>query len=310
MIIYNTDINGMCLSDLPSGWPLAMHSHDYFPLFLFVQGDGIFYVEDDPFPIHPDHLFLVPPGTRHGIDSDHSLLSYYEIKFNILDNELRLALRCDNKCDYVCSPFIRESIILLKSFFTKESPFREKHIDMQLSSLLLTLKASSFDSLPHPSFIKDDSYQKVTKEILGIIDSTYMEEITLKGLSESIGKSPQHLCTVFKKDMGITINEYLNYVRILNACVLFYYCHGSVSAIAFHVGFTTTQHFTRVFKKVVGCTPFQFNHYFAKHSEEELILHHPINAQLFDMRALDLQEFITEFQTLGKKIQYYLNQEA
>ena len=53
----------------------------------------------------------------------------------------------------------------------------------------------------------------------------------------------------------MTLLQYHNYVRCTKAQKLLEDPELSISIIAFRVGFSSSSHFTRVFKNIVGITP-------------------------------------------------------
>ena len=63
---------------------------------------------------------------------------------------------------------------------------------------------------------------------------------------------------MFKKEMGMSIGEYVNLYRIQRAKKLILENKMKMYEIATSVGFRDQQYFTKVFKKIVGCIPTDF----------------------------------------------------
>jgi AraC-like DNA-binding protein len=84
----------------------------------------------------------------------------------------------------------------------------------------------------------------------------YAEDITLKKIAAVVHLSTYAFCKYFKKHTRKTYLNFLNEIRINEACRRI--LHGdseSISAIAYAIGFNSTITFNRVFKKVTGMSP-------------------------------------------------------
>lgn len=84
----------------------------------------------------------------------------------------------------------------------------------------------------------------------------YAEDITLKKIAAVVHLSTYAFCKYFKKHTRKTYLNFLNEIRINEACRRI--LHGdseSISAIAYATGFNSTITFNRVFKKVTGMSP-------------------------------------------------------
>lgn len=103
--------------------------------------------------------------------------------------------------------------------------------------------------------------EKYTKRITICINYMYQhlyEEITLDQLAELIGVSPKYLSTLFKKEVGTTISEYIQQARVDESKRLLSYSETPISEIWSLLNFSDQSHFTKVFKKHVGVTPKQY----------------------------------------------------
>ncbi len=87
------------------------------------------------------------------------------------------------------------------------------------------------------------------------IEAHYAEKITLDDLARKVYLSPPYLSLIFKQEIGVTFNEYLNQIRIAKSKALLK-CDGlRITDISIAVGFMDQSYFTKVFKRVTGVTP-------------------------------------------------------
>lgn len=90
------------------------------------------------------------------------------------------------------------------------------------------------------------------------INKFYGQNITLAQIAADVQKSPNYFCYIFKKDTGMSFNEYLNYIRISKAKELLKTSDCMVYEIAEQVGYHDYTYFTKVFKKNCGCSPSEY----------------------------------------------------
>lgn len=83
-------------------------------------------------------------------------------------------------------------------------------------------------------------------------------EITLEELSRAAGVSAHHLCAVFKEATGVTMIEYLNRERILQAKKRLLSRYARISEVALDVGFGSLSQFNRCFAKYAGESPTEY----------------------------------------------------
>ncbi len=86
----------------------------------------------------------------------------------------------------------------------------------------------------------------------------YREKIYVEDIANPLGISPDYLSRLFRKEMGTTIQTYINQVRVERAAELLVYSEQSLPAIATYVHFPTQSYFGRVFKQFQGQTPSEY----------------------------------------------------
>ena len=83
-------------------------------------------------------------------------------------------------------------------------------------------------------------------------------DVGLRELASDVGLSPSHLRAVFVAAMGVPPHRWLLRRRVERACELLTRTRRSMTEIALSCGFSSSQHFSTVFKTHMGCTPTDF----------------------------------------------------
>ncbi|HEX3077027.1 MAG TPA: AraC family transcriptional regulator [Lachnospiraceae bacterium] len=102
------------------------------------------------------------------------------------------------------------------------------------------------------------SYSKPVKQIMKYIHENIKERISLSELSEYTGYSSYYLSKLIRKETNMSLSENINLLRIKGGKQLLKNTQLSILEIAQLVGFRQQNHFSNIFKKVVGITPSQF----------------------------------------------------
>lgn len=102
---------------------------------------------------------------------------------------------------------------------------------------------------------KQGRFRRLADACRDYIDRAYMEKIGLTEIAAQLMVSPNYLSTVFKRETGYNVIEYLNAVRMHNAKRLLRDPAIKIYEIAEKVGFSDTYYFSNVFKKSTGVSP-------------------------------------------------------
>ena len=90
------------------------------------------------------------------------------------------------------------------------------------------------------------------------VHSHFSENLTLAQVARAAGVHPVYLSYTFRHELGETLGEYLNRIRVRAAAGLLAKSRLSLSAIATDLGFYDQSHFTRIFRRLTGATPGMF----------------------------------------------------
>ena len=98
----------------------------------------------------------------------------------------------------------------------------------------------------------------ISRSIIQCTDYIYThlhERITVDVLAEYTGLSASHLSRLFKKNLGLSISDYVREKKIEKAENLLKYSDYSYIEIANYLSFSSQSHFIQTFEKLTGMTP-------------------------------------------------------
>lgn len=108
------------------------------------------------------------------------------------------------------------------------------------------------------SQLKGEQYSKTVSICTNYIYSNRYEKITHEDIARKAQLSHSYLSVLFKKEVGVSVSEYIQQVKIEEAKNLISNTNTPLSEISFLLNFTDQSYFSKVFKKHVGITPIQY----------------------------------------------------
>ncbi|MCL1862947.1 MAG: AraC family transcriptional regulator [Defluviitaleaceae bacterium] len=99
-------------------------------------------------------------------------------------------------------------------------------------------------------------FSKPIKDVISYITKNLSEELSLSVLASVSGHNANYLSTIFRKETGIKLSEYITARRVEDAKFLLCHTDMQLSEIANHYRFSSQSHFTQRFSKHTGMTPF------------------------------------------------------
>lgn len=101
-------------------------------------------------------------------------------------------------------------------------------------------------------------YGKIVEEIKSIIEQEYATIENIGQISKKVYLSINYVNSIFKKETGKTIFDYLIYIRMEKAKELLKNPYCKVYEVAEAVGYKSTNYFTSLFKQYVGVKPMEY----------------------------------------------------
>lgn len=109
--------------------------------------------------------------------------------------------------------------------------------------------------ISHNQKESEDKASIKMREIKEYIDIHFAEDISLSQLAEAFFISKYYLAREFKDTYGVTVGSHITSCRITYAKTLLRFTDLKIEEIAGKCGIPDTNYFTKVFRKLEGCTP-------------------------------------------------------
>ena len=100
-----------------------------------------------------------------------------------------------------------------------------------------------------------NNYSPAIRAVVNYVNLNYSQAISLSTLARQFKISPEHLSRLFKKELGETLTEYINLLRVEKAAELLRSSDLNIATISAYVGFQDNNYFAKVFRKQYDMTP-------------------------------------------------------
>ncbi len=132
---------------------------------------------------------------------------------------------------------------------------REKDLNRQLETLIVFYrKAIEFSK----RFKNTRSYKLVSGAKKYIKENYHRQDLTVKDVSKSQYINETYMRALFKKETGMTVNEYLTKVRLDKTKEILKTTEYRLSDIAEMVGYNDSSYLSKIFKKNIGISPSKY----------------------------------------------------
>lgn len=215
-----------------------LHSHESFCVGVITKGTVLFTINGIKCLLKEHMAFIIPPNTGTSI-TPYSQYNYITICFK---NELKRQLKNIKFNKYFLE------INQLKSILTFCNDFKRNDNENQLLNSVLKLINSAIE----PNCILERKRpNKVILLICEYIKKNAIKKFDLDKLSKSFYLSKYHLIRIFKREMGVTPNQYYiqEKMRIIKEKI---FNVNSETNLALALNLSDQSHLCKLFKKQMG----------------------------------------------------------
>lgn len=107
-------------------------------------------------------------------------------------------------------------------------------------------------------YITGDTMNGLIIKILDYIDNNLYRRISMEELSKVFYFNKDYIMRLFKKELGITIIDYINKKRIYNSLEELEKTSDMMIKVALQHGFTSQEYYSELFTKYMGVNPLTY----------------------------------------------------
>ena len=259
---------------LEHGWPTKLcrwHSHKEYELHLITATRGKAFVGDYIGEFRPGSLFLTAPDLPHNWVTDEvscpEPVTIRDMLVQFSEESIEMLTRAFPEFNEMAPmwelarsgiEFVGFDPTFARGHFERIRNMRgTERIAAFLRFLVRINEHAEKRALSVVSVVQPEGNSKQAR-IAGVIDHlarNFAEEISLDDASSMAGMSPQVFSSNFRKMTGHNFVEFVNRVRVGQACSMLYATDETVSMICYEVGFQNLANFNRQFRKMKEMTP-------------------------------------------------------
>lgn len=252
--------------------PPITHSHTFFELLYVYDGKCTQSISDVEITLHTGDICIVPPEIRHSISVfDDSIILNIMIRRDTLNTLFYSFMTSENALssfffnniysqranDYIL--IHTGSDIQLKEAFLRmywENLNKEKYYYETISSTLILcfylIIRNYSDSIQMPEFAKKLDVQRYA--LIRYIQENY-RDISLQSVADRFHFSPEYTSRLIKEATKMTYTQIVYRIRMEKSQELLLHTNMTISQISEEIGYDTSEHFIRQFKKYNNTTP-------------------------------------------------------
>ncbi len=253
-----------------------LHFHNCMEIGYCYNGSGTLTIGEEDYHFSGNQFSVIPQSCPHTTASDPGTASRWEYIFVDVEGILkelyppgisekkfkRIMYRVNSRglfleaADYpVLAGKVRDMLDIMRG----NEEFYLEEVKGILISFLAGIARNNGNR--EADVCQDDSEIKsnvLVSDALTYIKEHYMEPIRIEKLAGYCHISETHFRRLFSSCINMGPLEYINLVRIQNACEMLRKTDALVSDIAFRCGFSTLSTFNRNFKQVTGRSPYEW----------------------------------------------------
>ena len=258
-------------------WHVVPHWHEEMEWIYFQKGDFPVWINTKEYQVHAPAFMCIHPEELHalilekdGIESavvfpvDILCFERYDaaeakVLGPLAEGKLRMPVLCQSgdAAFEELSACYKEIEQMLRQMKEQKNMF---YLNIKAKMLELIAVAYKYDLLTRQ--VREGREESGTvenlKKVLQYIGEHYSSPLRLSELAELVNMNEQYFCRYFKKNIGKTITEYINVIRVEKAATALAETEDKIIDIASACGFDNTGYFIRRFKKEKGMTPSEY----------------------------------------------------
>ena len=213
------------------------------------NGSADYRVDGKKITVYAGQVLFVPKGCRRERIEGKEKATYTSI---IIKHNCDMPVNLPTVINSADTYDIKFCIDRITELYMSSELYSEEKIDSLVKYLFYSLALIS----------NTNKKSRYVHEMKSYIENNFASKLSLNSVAASAHLSKSYASTVFRKETGMSINDYIISVRVSQASKMLKYTEETAVDIAEKCGFCDAFYFNRAFKREKGITP---NKYRSKH---------------------------------------------
>ena len=236
------------------------HYHDFLEIYYMAQGSCNYFIDNKIYTVMPHDIIFVQSGAIHKTvyrDANPHKRILISFSDNYIAPPLKEKVHEIFKNSFYRpsdSRFIEDIFKKLYAEYINGSDISRELIFCYMTELFAHILRNASCNGENNIFETNTVISGITK----YITENYPQNITLSLLADMAGYNEDYFSKLFKASTGFGYKEFIQTVRIKAAKEMLAHGKDSVCTIAFKCGFSDSNYFSSVFKKITGLPPLKY----------------------------------------------------
>ena len=229
------------------------HLHKELEIIYVRKGKAVAYADKNSYLLNAGDMFIAFPNQVHYyrtvIRGEFMVLIFspdilYDVSSKI--SKSKPDINCFTSLDDGNLKDIFDSIYSLDGEYKNIAI--SGYLNVVMSRILPKLRLQTVDTENNSAFFN----------VIDFCTHNFKDDITLDIVAEELHLSKYYISRLINKRLGQNFNEYINNLRISEACNLLRVTDKKIADISEDVGFGTIRSFNRSFKLIMGMSPAEY----------------------------------------------------
>ena len=266
------------------------HCHDYYEFYIHLHGGEYMGVDNQPFLLKPNQVFILPPFCMHGLSCTKEMRNYERSYLNLSPEVMRVlscgqidldqffqAHTAHGVCTYQLSDADAGKYVAwidrIRHNVENHSGEGDAIHRFENYTLLMNIMNLLCQTMRRNDPVEGETFgNSIIQEILSYINNHYTQPIRIENLARSFGVSISWLSHEFARFTNRSVYDYVLYRRVMLARQQML-GDASLNDIAYQCGFNDYSNFLRSFTKITGKSPSQFRKELRNYRKREIDQH-------------------------------------
>ncbi|ULL16645.1 helix-turn-helix domain-containing protein [Paenibacillus sp. H1-7] len=266
---------GLHVREVDSRWTYPSHEHPMYELHWMIEGDMQMVVEGQIYDQKKGDLLFIRPGIIHSCRSAGSHgFTYFCVHFSVADPAFSKELeRHQAVCFEAPSPLVKELAPFLTDLCNLATEYKSRSLSaaksMKVYAAVFELLGTLVEQLSQTDNVvltkKELLAGRIAENIEDSIRSSLLhgqmedsERTLVQDIAKSLKLSPSQVNRIFQQVYGKAPRKYMSEILLSEAQRLLLQTDLVIDHIAMMLGYKTSAHFSRQFKRWTAMTPSRY----------------------------------------------------